>query len=223
MRPLLPALAVLALAACSQPAPQAKAPEKAAPTAAKEEPITAPAGDYVMDKDHTSVNFRISHLGFSKYTARFTGIDGKLHFDPANPTSQTVEATIDANSLQTNYTHPEKLDFDRQIEKEMLNADKHPQITFKSTKVELTGPRAAKVTGDFTMNGVTKPVVLDATFNGGYPPNQMDPGGARIGFSAHTILKRSEFGLTAGIPAPGSNMGVGDDIDVAIEAEFQKK
>src|SRR3982751_987214 len=130
MRPVLPFFAFLALAACSPSTQPAKAPDKAvAPAAAKEEPITAPAGDYRVDKAHTSVNFRISHLGFSHYTARFTGIDGRLHFDPANPTAQSVEATIDANSLQTNYTHPETLNFDRQVEKEFLNADKHPQIT----------------------------------------------------------------------------------------------
>ena len=166
------------------------------------------------------MNFRISHLGFSHYTARFTKIDGRLHFDPANPTAQSIEATIDARSLQTNYTHPEKLDFDSQVEKDFLHADQHPTITFKSTKVELTGPRAARVTGDFTLNGVTKPVTLEATFNGGYPPKSMDPGGARVGFSAKTTIKRSEFGLTAGLPAPGTNMGVGDDIEVIIEAEF---
>ena len=222
MKALLPALAVLVLAGCSQPAPVAKTPEKAAPAAAKLEPITAPAGDYRMDKAHTSVNFRISHLGFSHYTARFTGIDGELHFDPANPTSQTVEATIDATSLQTNYQGPPKLDFDSDVEKNFLNAAQHPQITFKSTKIEMTGPRSANVVGDFTMNGVTKPVTLATTFNGGYPPNQMDPGG-RVGFSAHTTIKRSEFGLKAGIPAPGTNMGVGDDVEVIIETEFQMK
>lgn len=215
-------LIALALAACSQPATK-PADKAAAPAAAAPEAITAPAGDYTVDPDHTSVNFKISHLGFSHYTARFTGVDIKLHFDPAAPTAQTVAATIDARSLQTNYTHPEKLDFDSQIEKTMLNADQHPQITFKSTKVELTGARAAKVTGDLTLNGVTKPVVLDATFNGGYPPNSFDPGGSRIGFSAHGSFKRSDFGLTVGLPAPGTNMGVGDEIEVAIETELSKK
>lgn len=220
MRPLLPAFAVLALAACSPGAPPAKAPDKAvAPAAAKAEPITAPSGDYRLDKAHTSVNFRISHLGFSHYTARFTGIDGKLHFDPANPTAQTVEATIDAKSLQTNYQGPPKLDFDTQVENEFLHADQHPQITFESTKVEMTGPRSANVTGDFTLNGVTRPVTLATTFNGGYAPNQMDPGG-RVGFSAHGTIKRSDFGITYGLPAPGTNMGVGDDIEVIIETEF---
>jgi polyisoprenoid-binding protein YceI len=225
MTKLSPALLVLALAACS-PRPSAqpdKAAAPAAPAAAKVEPITAPAGDYVLDKDHTSVNFRVSHLGFSHYTARFTRIDGKLHFDPANPTAQTVEATIDARSVQTNYQGPPKVDFDSQVERDFLHADQHPQITFRSTKIDMTGPRSAKVTGDLTLNGVTRPVTLETTFNGGYPPNAMDPKGARIGFSAHGVLKRSDFGVTYGLPAPGSNMGVFDEVEVIIETEFNGK
>lgn len=214
----------LALAACSQPTAKRAADKGEAPSAAaKVEPITAPAGDYHIDPEHTSVNFRVSHLGFSHYTARFTKVDGKLHFDPANPAAQTIEAVIDAGSLQTNYTHPEKLDFDSQVEKEFLHAGEHPKITFKSTKVDVTSPRTARVTGDFTLNGITKPVVLETTFNGGYPPNSMDPGGARVGFSAHGTLKRSDFGITYGLPAPGTNMGVGDDVEVIIETEFSSK
>jgi polyisoprenoid-binding protein YceI len=217
----LPVIA-LAFAACSQPATRPTDKAAAPAQAAKVEPITAPAGDYFLDPEHTSVNFRISHLGFSHYTARFTKVDGKLHFDPADPAGQTVEATIDARSLQTNYTHPEKLDFDSQIEKDFLHAPEHPQITFKSSKVEMIGPRAAKVTGDLTLNGVTKPVVLETTFNGGWPPQAMDPGG-RIGFSAHGTFKRSDFGITSGLPAPGTNLGVGDEIEVIIETEFSGK
>jgi polyisoprenoid-binding protein YceI len=70
---------------------------------------------------------------------------------------------------------------------------------------------------------VTQPVTLDVTYNGGYPPTSFDPGGARIGFSAHGTLKRSAFGIAYGIPAPGTTMGVSDDVDVAIETEFSSK
>ena len=93
------------------------------------------------------------------------------------------------------------------------------QITFRSTKVELTGERRARVTGDLTLNGVTKPVTLETTFNGGYPANAMD--GNRIGFSAHGVLKRSDFGITYGLPAPGTSMGVFDEVEVIIETEFK--
>jgi len=180
-----------------------------------------PAGDYRLDINHTSVNFRISHLGFSHYTARFTRMDGRLKFDPDHPANQSVEATIDANSIQTNYVGPPKLDFDAQVGREFLHAAEHPQITFRSTKVDVTGANTARVTGDLTLNGVTRPVTLETKFNGGWPRNAMD--GARIGFSAHGAFRRSDFGITYGLPAPGTNLGVGDEIEVIIETEFSAK
>jgi polyisoprenoid-binding protein YceI len=134
-----------------------------------------------------------------------------------------VTASIDARSLQTDYPEPAKLDFDAQVRTSFLDATAHPQITFVSTKVEPTGPRTARVTGDLTLKGVTRPVVLEATWNGGYKPNAMDPQGARIGFSAHGVFKRSGFGITYGLPAPGTTMGVGDDVEVIIETEFTMK
>jgi len=226
LRPLTALTALVAatsLAACSPPKPAAEPKAAAAAPAAAQAPADAPAGEYTMDPAHSSVNFRISHLGLSNYTARFTKLDGKLAFDPANPAAQSVTATIDAGSLQTNYPDPKALDFDSQIETEFLQAGSFPQISFKSTKVEPTGPRTAKVTGDLTLHGVTRPVTLEATFNGGYKAGAMDPMGARIGFSAKGSFKRSDFGLKTGLPAPGTTMGVGDEIEVAIESEFTKK
>jgi polyisoprenoid-binding protein YceI len=194
-------------------------PAIAAAPAAKPAPQPQPpAGVYTMDKAHTSVSFRVSHLGFSRYTARFGTVDGKLKFDPAHPAAMSVEAKIDPQSLQLNAP---PAGFHAQLMgKEFFDAVKFPAITFRSTGVQLTGPHAAKVTGALTLHGVTKPVTLDVTYNGGYPANAMDPGGARIGFSAHGVLKRSAFGMGYGVPAAGSNMGVGDDVEVMIETEF---
>jgi polyisoprenoid-binding protein YceI len=228
MRPALTLSASLliaggALAACSPKPASPAQPPPAATAAVGQPPLEAPAGEYTMDPAHTSVNFRLSHLGLSHYTARFTKMDGKLQFDPANPTAQSVTATIRADSLQTNYPDPAKLDFDSQVEKEFLEAGKFPTITFKSTAVTLTGPRTARVSGDLTLHGVTKPITLDATLNGGYKAGAMDPMGARIGVSAQGVIKRSDFGITYGLPAPGTNFGVGDEIEVSIEAEFTKK
>jgi len=175
-----------------------------------------PAGVYTIDKAHTSVTFKVSHLGFSHYTARFSRIDGQLTFDPAKPAAMTVEATIDPLSLELNA--PPAGFHDQLMGKGWFEAAQFPKITFKSTKVEVTGPKTAKVTGNFTLHGVTKPVVLDVTYNGGWKANAYD--GDRVGFSARTVLKRSAFGVSQGIPAPGTNMGVSDDVDVAIETEF---
>jgi polyisoprenoid-binding protein YceI len=132
-----------------------------------------------------------------------------------------VEATIDPTSLELN-TPPAGFHA-HLMGKGWFEAANFPQITFRSTKVEPTGPQTAKVTGDLTLHGVSKPVVLDVTYNGGYPPNSFDPGGARIGFSAHGMVKRSAFGISTGIPAPGSQMGVSDDVEIAIETEFSSK
>ena len=215
MKPLatLAAAKALALVLVAGPAIAATAPAT--------KPAGPPPGVYTIDPPHTSVTFRVSHLGFSRYTARFGTVGGKLRFDPAHPTAMSVVATIDPKSLQLN-TPPAGF-HDQLMGKSFFEAAKFPTMTFKSTKVQVTGANTAKVTGDLTLHGVTKPVTLDVTYNGGYPPNAMDPGGARVGFSAHGVLKRSAFGMGFGVPAPGSNMGVGDDVEVMIETEFSHK
>jgi polyisoprenoid-binding protein YceI len=190
----------------------------AGPAIATTEPAapSPPAGAYALDKAHTSVTFRVNHLGFSHYTARFESVEGKLRFDPAAPAAMAVEATIDPLSLALN-TPPAGF-HDELMGKGWFEARLFPAITFKSTKVAVTGANTARVTGDFTLHGVTRPVTLEVTYNGGWPANAMD--GSRVGFSAHGTFKRSAFGMGSGVPAPGSNMGVGDDVEVMIETEF---
>ncbi len=212
IRTFAAAKSALSIALAASPAVAATAP-KPAPQ--------PPAGQYYMDKAHTSVTFRVSHMGFSHYTARFSRIDGRLQFDPAHPEAMRVEATIDPASLDLNA--PPAGFREQLLGKGWLEAAQFPQMTFKSTGVKLTGPHAAAVTGNLTLHGVTRPVVLQVTYNGGYPPNSFDPGGARVGFSAHGVLKRSAFGIAQGIPAPGTTMGVSNDVDIAIETEFSSK
>jgi polyisoprenoid-binding protein YceI len=183
-------------------------------------PVDVPAGRYTLDLSHGSLLFRVNHLGFSNYTARFRRFDATLDFDPRNLAASKVEATVDVSSLETDFPDPSKVDFNATlIGPEWLNAAAHPQMTWRSTKVEETAPNQARVTGDLTLRGVTRPVVLDVTFNGGYRGHPMDPN-ARIGFSARGELKRSEFGIAVGIPAAGSTMGVSDGVQIIIEAEF---
>jgi polyisoprenoid-binding protein YceI len=214
-----PLMMAAALAACSPPtAKKTEAPAApAAAPAAKPAMPQVPAGDYKLDKTHASLVFTVNHLGFSRYTARFADFDASLKFDPANPTVSTIEATIDPRSLDL--PAPPAGFKAELLGPDWLDAAKHPTITFRSTKVEVTGANTAKITGDFTLHGVTKPVVLDATFNGGYAGHPMDPH-ARIGFSAHGVFKRSDFGVAYGVPAPGTTMGVSDEVDVRIETEF---
>ena len=194
-------------------------PALAAGTAASPAmPAMAPAGQYQLDKSHASLLLRVNHLGFSTYTTRFSRFDAQLSFDPGNIPAAKVVTTIDASSFEMDAAPQTCIDIVKGPQ--MLDTVKFPQIVFKSERVRMTGPKSMEISGTLTLRGVTRPLVLTATFNGGYPgmPN-MDPH-ARVGFSAHGSFKRSDFGMAFGIPAPGTNMGVGDLIDFSIEAEF---
>lgn len=225
---------VVALAACGQenappqahtePAHGAPAATPAAEPAGEPSKTAAlaanvPAGDYKLDKPHSTLIFRVSHMGFSHYTARFRRLDAQLRFDPRNLTATQLTATVDARSIETDYPDP-KYDFNGELQGEpWLNAAKFPEIAFRTTQVEDLGNNTLRVHGELTLRGVTRPIVLDATYNGGYVGHPMDPQ-ARVGFSAHGTLRRSDFGISGGIPAAGTNIGVGDQVAIVIESEF---
>ena len=224
----LPALGAIALLlACSPPkkndhaapATKSETTQVPQPPSAPAVPVAteAPAGSYTLDKAHGSLIFRVNHIGFSHYTAQFTEFDAKLDIDPKDPAKASLTATVNPRSLAL--PTPPKGFLDELLGKQWLDTSAFAQITFKSTRVELTGPDTARITGDLSLHGVTLPVTLDARFNAGYAGNQYDPA-ARMGFSAHGSLNRSGFGIFYGIPAPGSTMGVSDNVDVIIETEF---
>jgi len=177
-----------------------------------------PAGAYKLDKSHASLVLRASHMGFSTYTTRFSRFDVDLTFDPRNLPASKVVATIDAASFEMDFAPQMCLDILKGPQ--MLDTAKFPQIVFKSEKIRMTGAKTMEISGALTLHGVTRPIVLQATYNGGYAGMaNMDPQ-ARVGFSAHGSFKRSDFGIAYGVPAPGTTMGVGDLIDFSIEAEF---
>ncbi|HWE44820.1 MAG TPA: YceI family protein [Caulobacteraceae bacterium] len=211
------AAVLAALVACSQKpaptAPGAAAPAAAAVAAQK----TAPAGDYVTDPAHSSLTFTIDHLGFSHWTGRFEKWSANLHFDPKDVSKMSVSATIDARSLA--HDNPPAGFLAELTGPHFLDADNYPQMSFHSTKVVQTGPDSADVTGDLTLHGVTRPVTLKIVYNGGYPGMSLDPK-ARVGFSAHGSLNRSDFGVSMGLPPAGTTFGVGDRVDIAIETEL---
>lgn len=215
MRILVRACAALLMAGAAMNA--AAAETKAATDTPAPAQAPVPAGAYTLDKSHTSLVFRLDHLGFSRYTARFTQLDAQLRFDPANFSASTLKVTVDAKSIDADGAPKGFMDTLRGPD--WLDSAKYPQITFTSTKVEKTGPKSMRITGSLTLHGVTKPVVLNATYNGGYAGHSMDPN-ARIGFSAEGRFKRSDFGIAYGIPAPGTTMGVGDEVLLQIETEF---
>jgi len=181
-------------------------------------PSMPPAGEYHLEKSHASLILRVSHLGFSTYTTRFSRFDSQLSFDPNQIAASKVSTTIDADSFEMDGAPSMCLDIMKG--QQMLDTQKFPKILFKSEKVRMTGAKSMEITGAFTLHGVTRPMVLEATYNGGYAGMpKMDPQ-ARVGFSAHGQFKRSDFGIKFGVPAPGTTMGVGDLVDFSIEAEF---
>jgi polyisoprenoid-binding protein YceI len=191
------------------------------PAQAADLPAVPPAGDYQLDKAHASVTFRVLHLGLSHYTARFTHLDAALHLDPEHPENSRLTATVDPHSIRTDYPNP-KPDFDAELQNDKwLDSGKYPEIKFTSTKIEPTGATTARVTGDLELHGVKLPVTLETTYNG-YMNLKWGKPEDHIGFSARGSLKRSAFGIKEGIPEAGSNMGVGDDVEIIIEAEFFK-
>ncbi len=147
------------------------------------------AADYVVDKEgqHAFVDFKISHLGYSFITGTFKDIDGKFSFDAAKPEASKIEFNVNTASVFTNHAERDK----HIASGDFLNAAKFAKATFVSTSVKSTGKNTADVAGDLTIAGVTKPVVVKATFLG----EGKDPwGGYRAGFEGTTSIKRSDFG-----------------------------
>jgi polyisoprenoid-binding protein YceI len=178
-----------------------------------------PAGSYKLDKYHSTLIFRADHLGFSYYSASFADFDATLEIDPADPAKASLSVDISTASLHLTAPPPDGFR-DMLLGPDWLNAAAYPKITYRSTGIELTGADTARVTGDLTFRGQTRPVELDVRFNGGYPGLAVYDPQARIGFSATGTLKRSDFGMSYGLPPEGTNLGVGDDIEFVIETEF---
>ena len=163
-----------------------------------------------IDPAHSSAQFAIRHLGISTVRGAFTKVSGSAHFDPVDPNKASVQAVIDTASVDTRV---EARDKDLRSPR-FFDVQKYPTITFKSTKVEAAGEGKLRVTGDLTIHGVTKDVVLDVD---GPSAPMKDPGGnMRIGASATTTINRQDFGVTA-----GSGM-VGDQVTITLDVEMSK-
>ena len=168
--------------------------------------LAAPV-DYKIDPTHTTTVFSWNHLGFLTPSANFTDIQGVIKVDNTQPANSSVEVAIPLSSINSSVA---ALDKEFQAEA-WFNAAKYPNITFKSTKVETKDKKHFKITGDLTVKGITKPVVLDAVLNGqGEHPMLKVPA---IGFNATTSFNRSDFGLGSYVPM------VGDKITVHITTE----
>lgn len=167
----------------------------------------ADAKRYHFDTVHTQILFFVSHLGFSISEGEFLDFDGHILFDQETPEHSSVEVSIQTASIDMD---------DEKWDAHMKNADffdveNYPTMTFKSTHIEITGENTANITGDLTILDQTKPVTLATTLNkaGEHPFNKK----LMAGFSASASIKRSDFGMTYGLPM------VGDDVEIRIEVE----
>ena len=165
---------------------------------------------YVLDSSHSQVVFSYNHLGYSTTTGMFSGFEGEIMFDKEDPAASSVTVSMPVLSMFTGWQARE----DHFFSGDFFGAKDGDMITFASTAIEVTGETTAKITGDLTMNGVTKPVVLDAVLNqmGDHPM----AGKPWAGFDATTTVVRSDFNLGKFAPF------VGDEVELRISVEAMK-
>lgn len=217
------AATVIGLSACSQGGSDGHASDHAH---ASHEPITidSPSGKYAIDPTHAIVAFQVSHLGISKYTARFNDFNVQVSLDSDNVENSTVTADIKVASIDTGYTgdykatHKKSIfatwDDDLALNPKWFNGNEYPSIAFTSTKVSEADGQL-NIDGDLTFLGTTKPITLTATVSGSAEAHPFRKVGT-IGFSATGTFKRSDFGMTHLLSPPL----IGDEVTLLFEGEF---
>ncbi|MGH9722868.1 MAG: YceI family protein [Bryobacteraceae bacterium] len=175
-----------------------------------------PAASWQIDSAHSAAHFSVRHMMVSNVRGEFSGVRGTVDYDPANPTLATVDVTIDATTVNTREpkrdAHLKTADF--------LEVGKHPTITFRSKKVEPAGAGRLKVTGDLTLRGVTKQVVLDVEG----PSAEVSQGGrSRVGATATTKINRKDFGVNYNRTIDAGGVVVGDEVTITLDIEMIKR
>ena len=170
---------------------------------------SAPTNTWSADPAHSAVGFRVRHLGITWVNGTFKQWTIDLKYDPANPEAANVVAKIQAASLNTDNERR-----DNDVRSNYLVADSFPEITFTSKKVERAGEGRLRITGDLTLRGVTRPVVLDAEVGGVLNTAR----GRRTAFSATTTIKRQDYGIVQNRLMEGAQV-VGDDVRITIDVE----
>ena len=166
------------------------------------EPVT-----YQLDPAHSQIVFNYEHLGFSTSYGMFSGFEGTIDFDAEDPANSKVDVSFPVRSMMTGW----EARFNHFMSDDFFGAGEEDLVTFTSTSIEVTGENTAMITGDLTMNGITKEVMLDTTLNqAGTQPME---GREWIGFDATTTLKRSDFDVGAFAP------NISDEVQVMISLE----
>ncbi len=170
-------------------------------------PAFASTANYVLDASHSQIVFSYDHLGYSTTYGMFSGFEGEIAFDQENPAASSVNVSFPVRTMLTGW----EARFDHFMSGDFFNAADDEMVTFASTGIEVTGENTALITGDLTLNGITKPVVLDATLNQvGMHPMAEKPW---AGFDATTTILRSDFEVGAFAPF------VSDEVDIVISIE----
>lgn len=180
----------------------------ATPGPANPNPAAVAAGHYTVEPSHTRVQFTVSHMGFTDWYGDLTGASGTLVFDPRNLDASIVDISIPVASVSTTNA---KLDDELRGE-QWFDAARYPTVHFVSTRVVRSGSAAATIIGNLTFHGVTRPVTLQAHFNGA-GINSLDKN-YTVGFNAATTIRRSDFGMKTYVPL------IGDTTELRISAAF---
>jgi polyisoprenoid-binding protein YceI len=205
-------MVVLALAsvafplAAQNPTP---APTPQGPPPGQQPPAPLPPNGWRVDPVHSALTFRVRHLGITWVNGKFGQWHADLVYDPANPEAATVAAQIQTASVNTENDRR-----DNDVRQNYFVADSFPQITFTSRRIEKTGDTHLRITGDLTMHGVTKSVVLETEINGSLNGSR----GKRVSFTGTTTVSRHDFGILRNPFMEGAQV-VGDDIHITIDIE----
>jgi polyisoprenoid-binding protein YceI len=169
-----------------------------------------------VDPAHSVAEFKVKHMMIANVKGKFSGITGTMTLDEADQTRSTIEASIPMETVFTGDaqrdTHLKSPDF--------FHVEKHPRMTFKSTKIQAKGPGELSVTGDLTIHGVTKQVAFDV--EGPTPPGKDPWGNTRVGIEATTKINRKDFGLGWNAALETGGVLVGEDVSITLDVEFIK-
>jgi len=180
-------------------------------------PAAAATSNWQIDPNHSAAQFAVRHMAISTVRGAFSKLSGSVQLDDKDITKSSVEVTIDAASVDTRVG-----DRDKDLRSErFFDVEKYPTLTFKSTKVEQTEPGKLKVTGDLTIHGVTKQVVLDV--EGPTAPVKDPWGNQRAAANATTKINRQDFGVKWNAKMDSGGWVVGDDVAITIDVELVQK
>jgi polyisoprenoid-binding protein YceI len=174
------------------------------------------AANYDVDPAHSSVNFQVKHLAISKVNGSFGSFTGTFSFTEGNPESWQAEATIEIASVDTGNKDRD----DHLRTGDFFDAEQFPTMTFKSTGVKMSSASEGKLTGELTMRGVTKPVVLDLEYYGSATDSW---GNERVGFSLSGKITRKDWGLTYNSVLESGGLVIGEDVKLSLEIEGIKQ